>query len=249
MNKNGGECFFFSLSFSLPPPPPFLFSPCSSTVSIPCRKQLVGWQGLFDMGVQIPKELMTVEAWKCWGTNKCALRTLLQQGYTALQSTCFYLDWNFGVDEGFLKPMFDCSDPGGGAFMGTDQMLGAEMCVWTEHIDPSNLDCRAWPRGAVFADRFWHDAPTYKPTAGDYAAEAMPDRLQLLVARLHARGIGAAPMTADTQLNKLGVCPPLADGLRRRRARVGARDMPPEPDGGSSPAMVWGPALLRSPPN
>lgn len=34
-------------------------------------------------------------------------------------------------------------------------ILGAETAIWSEQIDPLNLDSRLWPRTAALAERLW----------------------------------------------------------------------------------------------
>jgi len=34
-------------------------------------------------------------------------------------------------------------------------IIGGEVCVWGEHVDPSNVFTTLWPRGAGVAERLW----------------------------------------------------------------------------------------------
>lgn len=83
--------------------------------------------------------------------------------------------------------------------------------MWGEEIDEHNLEPKAWPRGAAFAERMW--------SARDVKSvdEAAP-RLARMFCRLTARGFRASPICP-------GSCFKLQDSaVRRRRARL--RDGP-----------------------
>lgn len=37
------------------------------------------------------------------------------------------------------------------------QILGGEVCLWTEQVDENILDARLWPRSSALGERLWSD--------------------------------------------------------------------------------------------
>ena len=66
------------------------------------------------------------------------------------------------------------------------------MAVWSETIDPVNLDSLLWPRGAAAAEALWSGR---QDASGKNRSllEAAP-RLAAMRERMVARGIGASPV-------------------------------------------------------
>merc|ERR1711862_341970 len=83
-----------------------------------------------------------------------------EKGYGAVQSTCWYLDW----DSQWTDFYEHAADEGPVGWSGKDAkapegslggLLGGEAALWTEKIDFTNLECRIWPRSASVAERLW----------------------------------------------------------------------------------------------
>ena len=71
-----------------------------------------------------------------------------------------------------------------------DKVVGVEVALWGEWLDPSNLEANLALRGAAFAERAWSPAARdHRPRFDDDAQ----DRLARTRCRLHERGIAAAP--------------------------------------------------------
>lgn len=70
------------------------------------------------------------------------------------------------------------------------------MAVWSETIDPSNLDSLVWPRAAAAAEVLWSGRTDASSGQNRSQVTAAP-RLNALQQRLVARGIGASPIQME----------------------------------------------------
>ena len=102
----------------------------------------------------------------------------------------WYLNGGFGNGDMSLWPTVYTLDP----LNGTDftpaeaaLVIGGEASLWGEEIDGYNLQQKAWPRGAAFAERMWSAQSVDDPV------EAGP-RLARVYCRLVARGVRASPI-------------------------------------------------------
>lgn len=74
-------------------------------------------------------------------------------------------------------------------------VLGGEVALWSETIDPTNLDTLAWPRAAAAAEVLWSGRTDASGTNRSQV-DAAP-RLNSQRQRLVARGINAAPIQME----------------------------------------------------
>jgi hexosaminidase len=111
-------------------------------------KSVVGWDEVFIPGV--PKDIV-IQSWR----GPQSLAAAAQQGYRGILSNGYYLDLGWSAARHYAV------DPKSGAAAATlsdDQkklILGGESCMWSEYVDPENIDSRIWPRNAAIAERFW----------------------------------------------------------------------------------------------
>jgi hexosaminidase len=113
------------------------------------HRRLVGWDEILHP--DLPAGAV-VQSWR--GTEY--LGRAAARGLGAILSAPWYLDHMKPTDEHYLA---DPLPEGHG--LTPDQaarVLGAEACMWAEHVDATTVDSRIWPRLAAIAERFWSPA-------------------------------------------------------------------------------------------
>jgi len=149
---------------------------------IPAGRNPVNWEEVFlNFGSKLDPESV-VHVWLDFNT----LAEVVAAGYRGILSNndVWYLDhlstsWQqFYLNEPFTQ-----------IFNETQQelVLGGEVCMWGETVDPSDIFSTIWPRAAAAAERLWSARNVNDTT------EALP-RLQDFRCLLNRRGIDGAPV-------------------------------------------------------
>lgn len=98
---------------------------------------------------------------------------ILEHGYKIIFSTVgqWYLDCGFGPwkkdqRNGACDPYTDWRKfykyrPWKDYPKNLSQVLGGEVCLWTEQVSPDDMETRLWPRSSAFAERVWSDPPGF----------------------------------------------------------------------------------------
>jgi hexosaminidase len=110
------------------------------------HKKMVGWDEILTPG--LPKDIM-IQSWR--GLE--SLSAAAVQGYTGMLSTPYYLDHMDTAETMFLADVVPADTR-----LTPDQqklILGGEICMWAEQINPDSIDSRIWPRSLAIAERFW----------------------------------------------------------------------------------------------
>lgn len=110
------------------------------------HKKMVGWDEILNPA--LPKDIM-VQSWR--GVE--SLSEGASKGYTGILSAPYYLDAQKTSEEMFLADPI----PADTKLTADEQklILGGEVCMWAEHINPETMDSRVWPRTIAIAERFW----------------------------------------------------------------------------------------------
>ncbi|MEO6965730.1 MAG: family 20 glycosylhydrolase [Acidobacteriaceae bacterium] len=144
------------------------------------HKIMEGWDEVLQPGT--PKNVV-IQSWR----GQASLAQAARQGNRGILSTGYYIDLNQPAAEHYLvDPM-----SGAAATLTPEQkrlILGGEATMWTEYVDPENMDSRIWPRTAAIAERLWspqdvRDVPS------------MYERLAVISQKLKAYGLNPQATT------------------------------------------------------
>ncbi|XP_030563037.1 chitooligosaccharidolytic beta-N-acetylglucosaminidase [Drosophila novamexicana] len=131
----------------------------------------------------LPKERFIIQTWV--NAQDPLNRNLLQRGYRLLISTkdAWYLDHGFWGSTSYYnwRKVYDNAlplDPRRGQ---ERQVLGGEVCMWSEYVDQNSLEARIWPRAGSAAERLWSNPKS--------SANLAQRRFYRYRERLIARGI------------------------------------------------------------
>ncbi len=113
-------------------------------------KKMIGWDEILHP--ELPKDI-AIQSWR----GQKSLAEGARLGYNGILSYSYYLDhmkpasFHYGID-----PL------GAEAADLTEKekmhILGGEVCMWAEFVNPENIESRIWPRTAAIAERLWSPA-------------------------------------------------------------------------------------------
>jgi hexosaminidase len=108
-------------------------------------KKMVGWDEILNPN--LPKDIV-VQSWR----GQESLGAGARQGFNGILSAGYYLDHNESAAQLYsVDPL-----PGNELSAGeSSKILGGEVCMWGESINPEKIDSRIWPRTAAIAERLW----------------------------------------------------------------------------------------------
>jgi hexosaminidase len=136
-------------------------------------KHMVGWDEVLTPG--LPKDVV-IQSWR--GEESLAKGAV--QGYQGILSAPYYLDGQATAEKHFLADPI----PADTQLTQEEQarVLGGEVCMWGEQLNPRTIDSRIWPRTAAIAERFWSPA-------SDRDVVSMYTRLQPISLELETVGL------------------------------------------------------------
>ena len=109
-------------------------------------KKMVGWDEILNPA--LPKDIM-IQSWR----GEESLSQGATQGYSGILSAPYYLDAQKTSEMMFLADPI----PADTRLTSDEQKLivGGEVCMWAEQLNPETVDSRVWPRTLAIAERFW----------------------------------------------------------------------------------------------
>lgn len=117
-------------------------------------KIMEGWDEVLQPNT--PQDVV-IQSWR----GPESLAAAARQGNRALLSTGYYIDLNQTAAEHYaVDPLPAALTSGPSALSAAQQklILGGEATMWSEYVDPGNIDSRIWPRTAAIAERLWSPA-------------------------------------------------------------------------------------------
>ena len=110
-------------------------------------KRMEGWDEI--LSPDLPKDIV-IQSWQ----GQKSLADAARLGYSGILSSGYYLDHMEPASTLYMV------DPLGNESASLSEqekrlVLGGEVCMWAEYVDPENVDSRIWPRTAAIAERLW----------------------------------------------------------------------------------------------
>jgi hexosaminidase len=123
-----------------------LFNQRLETILKKHGKKMIGWDEILNPA--LPKTIV-IQSWR----GEASLAEGARQGYQGTLSAPYYLDGQKSSAQMFLADPIPSDTT-----LTPDQqklILGGEVCMWAEQLNPETVDSRVWPRTMAVAERFW----------------------------------------------------------------------------------------------
>jgi hexosaminidase len=181
-------------------------------------KVVIGWDEVLVPGV--PKDIV-IQSWR----GQASLAQAAKQGYRGILSNGYYLDLGWPAARHYaVDPM-----SGAAADLSAEEkhrIVGGESCMWSEYVNPENVDSRIWPRNAAIAERLWSPQDVTDPGSMYARLDSISTRLDWLglthrayYSKMLHRIAGAATPTEFAALKTLtDVIEPVKDYTREQTA-------------------------------
>ena len=110
------------------------------------HKKMIGWDEILNPA--LPKDIM-IQSWR----GEASLADGATRGYPGILSAPYYLDAQKSSEMMYLADPI----PADTKLTPEQQqlILGGEVCMWAEQLNPETVDSRVWPRTLAIAERFW----------------------------------------------------------------------------------------------
>ncbi len=110
------------------------------------HKKMIGWDEILNP--ELPKDIM-IQSWR----GDASLADGASKGYQGILSAPYYLDAQKTSEMMYLADPI----PADTKLTPEQQqlILGGEVCMWAEQLNPETVDSRVWPRTLAIAERFW----------------------------------------------------------------------------------------------
>jgi len=110
------------------------------------NRHMIGWDEIFNPA--LPRDVL-IQTWR----GEASIATSSAEGYQGILSAGYYLD---GMQSAETHYLVDPA-PSQAALTAKQRslILGGEVAMWGEFVNPETLDSRIWPRAAAIAERLW----------------------------------------------------------------------------------------------
>jgi hexosaminidase len=148
------------------------------------HKKMVGWDEILNPA--LPKDIM-IQSWR----GDASLADGATKGYKGILSAPYYLDAQKTNEMMYLADPIPADTK-----LTPDQqqlILGGEVCMWAEQLNPETVDSRVWPRTLAIAERFW----------SPQSVRDVPDMYQRLrVVSLELEDVGITHISGPQKLRR-----------------------------------------------